>query len=114
MNLGGRKFGPNWWGSGGNNRPDAFSKYFVDHCRECNDSKEVQNNLKEIVVPTILWQGDRIRCMKSARTLQCKICIVERKEILSRFRNEKTKIMNAKNATSEKPSEQPRTGPRSI
>ena len=46
------------------------------------------------MVPTILWQGDRIRCMKSARTLQCKICMMERKEILSRFRNEKTKIMN--------------------
>ena len=32
--------------------------------------------------------------MKSARTLQCKICMVERKEILSRFRTNRSKIMN--------------------
>ena len=50
--------------------------------------------MKTLLVPTILWQGDRIRCMKSPRTLQCKMCMVERKEILSRFRNNKSKIMN--------------------
>ena len=44
--------------------------------------------------PTIIWQGDGIRCMKSARTLQCKICMTERKEILSRFRTDRSKNMN--------------------
>ena len=32
--------------------------------------------------------------MKSARTLQCKICMVARKEILSRFRSDKSKSIN--------------------
>ena len=32
--------------------------------------------------------------MKMARTLQCKICMTERKKILHRFRSDKTKIMN--------------------
>jgi hypothetical protein len=32
--------------------------------------------------------------MKSARTLQCKICMTKRKEILHRFRTDKSKIMN--------------------
>ena len=46
------------------------------------------------MIPTILWQGDRIRCMKTSRTMQCKICMVERTEILSRFRSNRSKIMN--------------------
>ena len=33
-------------------------------------------------------------CMKTARTLQCKICMTERKEILHRFRSDKSKVMN--------------------
>jgi hypothetical protein len=54
----------------------------------------VRVKLKQIVSPSILWQGDQICCMKTARTLQCKICMTERKEILHRFRSDKTKIMN--------------------
>jgi len=46
------------------------------------------------MMPTVLWQGEGIRCMKAAHTLQCKICMVERKEILSRFRSDKSKIIN--------------------
>ena len=42
----------------------------------------------------IIWQGDRIRCMKSSRTLQCKICMVERKEILHRMQQDKNKVIN--------------------
>ena len=45
--------------------------------------------LKEIVKPQIIWKGDRIQCMKSVRTMQCKICMVERREILHRFNTEK-------------------------
>ena len=37
---------------------------------------------------------DRIRCMKSSRTLQCKICTVERKEILHRMQQDKNKVIN--------------------
>ena len=54
----------------------------------------MRQRLKNIMIPTILWQGEGIRCMKSARTLQCKICMMERKEILSRFRIDGSKIMN--------------------
>ena len=54
----------------------------------------MRQRLKKIMVPTILWQGEGIRCMKSARTLQCKICMVERKEILSRFRTDRSKVIN--------------------
>ena len=88
------KFGPDWWGSGGYNRSNACSKQFPDHCREVNNINEVRKILKEITVPTIIWKGDRICCMKTARTIQCKICMLERKEIPPRFRTDKTKIMN--------------------
>ena len=43
---------------------------------------------------TIVWKGDRIQCMKSSRTPQCKTCMVERKEILSRMRASPSKIIN--------------------
>eukprot|EP00956_Cyclotella_meneghiniana_P029437 scaffold71225_cov38-Cyclotella_meneghiniana.AAC.3 len=56
-----------------------FSKHFADHCRDCRTSNEVKSRIKEILYPKILWKGDRIRCMKSAP--QCKLCMVERKEI---------------------------------
>ncbi len=50
--------------------------------------------MKQIMTPTVLWQGDRIQCMKTSRTLQCKICMMERKEILHRFRTDRYKIIN--------------------
>jgi len=80
------KFGSNWYGSGGYAGSDAFSKHFANLCRECNNSNEVRAKMKTLMIPTILWQGNRIQCMKSSRTLQCKMYMVERKEILSRFR----------------------------
>jgi hypothetical protein len=44
---------------------------------------------------TIIWECDSIHCAKTARILQCKICMTERKEILHyRFRSDKLKIMN--------------------
>ena len=62
---------------------------------ECNNSNEVHSKVKRIMKLTIIWQGDGIRgCMKSVRTLQCKICMTERKEILSRFRTDRSKVMN--------------------
>ena len=95
VETGKKKFGPNWKGSGGYARADAFAKHFAQHCRDCSTSNEVRKKLKTIVTPTIIWQGDSIRCAKTARTLQCKICMTERKEILCRFpTGDKSKIMN--------------------
>ena len=88
----GRKnHGKNWFGSGGYSRADAFAKHFAEHCRVCRNSNEVKARLKQIVKPTILWQDKVFRCMKSAQTLNCKICMVERKEILKRLDENKSR-----------------------
>lgn len=94
IETGRKKYGDDWYGSGGYARSDAFAKHFAQHCRDEPNSNAVRKKLRKIVIPEILWQGDRIRSMKSARTMQCKICMVERKQILSRFKSNKTKIMN--------------------
>jgi len=60
-----------WRGSGGYKGADAFAKHFAHLCRECGNSNQVKAKLKEIMKPTILWQGDRIQCMKSAKTMVC-------------------------------------------
>ena len=52
---------------------------------DVRNSNEVRAKLQEIIVPIVLWQGDQIRCMKSTNTMQCKLCMMERKEILHRF-----------------------------
>ena len=88
------KCGPNWYGSGSYVGADAFSKHFANLCRKCKNSNEVRAKMKTLIIPTTLWQGDRIRCMKSSRTLQYKICMVERKEILSRFRANQSETIN--------------------
>ena len=88
------KFGLNWTGSGGYAKADAFAKHFADLCRDCTNSNQVKAKMKRIMTPTILWQGDRIQCMKSSRTAQCKICMTERIEILHRMRTDRSKIMN--------------------
>ena len=83
-----------WYGSGGYKGCDAFAKHFAQHCKDAENGNAMRAKMKEIMVPSILWQGDRIMCMKSSRTLQCNICMVERNEILSRFRDNKSSIMN--------------------
>jgi len=80
--------------SGGYAKADAFAKHFANLCRNCTNSNQVKAKMKEIMTPTILWQGDRIQCMKSSRTAQCKICMTERIEILHRMRTDRSKIMN--------------------
>ena len=75
-------------------KTDAFAKHFVQFCQDCTTSNQVRGRLKEIVKPTIIYSGDRIRCMKSSRTLQCQICMMERKEILHRLREDKSKVIN--------------------
>ena len=94
INSGRTKFGNDWFGTGGYAACDAFAKHFAQHCRELPNKNAVKAWLKENVEPTILWQGDRIRCMKSSRTLQCKICMMERKEILKHFQEDKSSVIN--------------------
>jgi hypothetical protein len=94
IESGRKNFGPNWSGSGGYTQADAFAIHFAQHCKDATNSNDTRRKLKQIMEPSILWQGDRIRCMKSSRTMQCKICMVERKEILHRFKTDKSKIMN--------------------
>ena len=94
IEYGRAKYGDDWYGSGGYPRADAFAKHFANRCRDCYNSNAVKARLKEIVEPSIVWQGDRIRCMKSARTYNCKICMIERKEILKQMDLNKSKVMN--------------------
>ena len=56
----------------------GMAKHFAHLCRDCGNSNQVKAKLKEIMEPSILWKGDRIKCMKSAKIMNCKICMVER------------------------------------
>ena len=91
----GRKyFGPHWSGSGGYNQANVVVIHLVQHCKDATNSNDTHHKLKQIMERSILRQGDRIQCMKSSYTLQCKICMIECKEILHWFKTEKSKIMN--------------------
>ena len=92
--TGRKKYGPDWFGSGGYNKVDSFSKHFANLCRECNNYNEVRAKMKSIMEPSIVWKGNRILCMKSARTLQCKICMMERITILRQMDEDKTMVIN--------------------
>ena len=50
--------------------------------------------MKKLLEIKILWKGDRIKCMKSTRTMKCKLCMKERRIILDRFDEDKKKIIN--------------------
>jgi len=92
----GRELRPdgNWYGTGGYSRADAFAKYHANRCRDLNSSSEVKAKLKETIEVKILWQGDRLKCMNSARTPHCRLCMNEKKIILSRFRHDRSNIIN--------------------
>jgi len=60
IETGRMKYGEEWRGSGGYTRADAFAKHFADHCRDCSNSNEVIAKLKELVEPSIEWQGKGI------------------------------------------------------
>ena len=74
------KFGENWYGSRGYSGADAFAKHFAHLCRDCRNYNEVRAKMKEIMQPKIVWKGERIQCMKSARTSRCKLCMKERRK----------------------------------
>ena len=96
IHHGNTKYGKNWWGSGGYARADAFAKHMADRCRECISSNQVRAKVKERLEVRILWKGNPIRCLKSACTLSCRICMEERKEICKRWRECRDQLMNAK------------------
>lgn len=75
-------------------RADAFAKHFANYCQDCTTSNQVKQRLKPIIKPEIVWQGDRIQCMKSSRTRECTICMVERKQIINSLRKNKYKVIN--------------------
>ena len=46
------------------------------------------------MIVRILYKGNRIKCAKSQKTIGCKLCMRERREILHRMRNEPQSIIN--------------------
>ena len=52
-----KKFRPNWYGTGGYDRADAFSKHVGEICRDYNSSNGIRAKMKNILEPTIVWNG---------------------------------------------------------
>ena len=94
IQSGRKNYGDKWYGNGGYSRADSFAKHFANLCRECRNLNQVRAKMKKIMIPSIIWQGDSIRCMKSACTARCSLCMRERKEILKRFQKTPGKIIN--------------------
>jgi hypothetical protein len=78
---------------------DAFATHFGSHMHHAKNSNEARAIIKSLLDPTILWQGDRIKCMKSATTLKCMLCMQERKELMKRFRFDRGKMINDNSET---------------
>ena len=51
IEFGRKKFGPDWYGSGGYAKADSFSKHFANQCRECNNYNKVRAMMKDIMEP---------------------------------------------------------------
>ena len=90
-----RKHGhENWEDIGSSCGSDAFAKHFGSDVRHAKNSNAARAIIKSLLYPTILWQGDRIKCIKSATTLKCTLCMQERKELMMRFRFDIGKMIN--------------------
>jgi hypothetical protein len=48
-----KKFGPNWYRTGGYNRADVFSKHFGEIFRDCKNSNEVCSKIKNILETSV-------------------------------------------------------------
>ena len=70
-------------------KDDSFSRHFSTYCSDCTNSNQVRTKLKGILDVNILWQGERIQCMKTARTRDCRICMKERMTIMQSLRDDK-------------------------
>ena len=79
----------NWEDAGGSCGADAFAKHFGSHVRHTKNSNEVRAIIKSLLDPTILWQGDRIKCMKSATSLTG-----EKRILMKRFRFDRCEMIN--------------------
>ncbi len=73
---------------------NSFANHFAQICGDCTNSNHVSAKLKQDVSIEVIWQGDPIKCMKSARTRDCRICMVERKQIMQPLRDDKHNIIN--------------------
>ncbi len=82
-----------WLGMKGHFK-DSFARHVAGHCKELTSSNAVTRWCRENIEPSIIYQGERLKCMKSAKTMNCKMCMVERKEILQRMKTNKHKLIN--------------------
>jgi hypothetical protein len=53
--------------------PNFIFKHFTQYYQTCMTSNESRTRVKELVDPTILWQGNQISALKSACALNCKL-----------------------------------------
>eukprot|EP00984_Skeletonema_dohrnii_P010737 scaffold4213_cov78-Skeletonema_dohrnii-CCMP3373.AAC.1 len=75
-------------------KSDSFAYHFAKLCGDCTNSNRSRAKLKQVVSVEVIWQGKPIQCTKSARTRACKICMVERKQIMKALRDDKHKVIN--------------------
>ena len=71
---------------------DSFARNFASHLKCAKGSKYDQirsNDVRKITKVSILWQGNPISCMKNFGKVNCKLCMMERLEILRAVRNDK-------------------------
>ena len=71
---------------------DSFARHFASHFKCAKGSKNDQirsNDVRKITKVSILWQGNPISCMKNFGKVNCKLCMMERLEILRAVRNDK-------------------------
>ncbi len=64
--------------------------HFAQICGNCTNSNHVREELKHDVSVELIWQRDPIKCTKSARTRDCRLCMVERKQIMQVLRLRET------------------------
>jgi hypothetical protein len=69
----------NWGDVGGSRGSDYFAKHFRSHVSHAKNSNKAKTIIKSLLDPTILWQGDRIKSMKLATTLNA-FCVCRREK----------------------------------
>ena len=90
--------------------PWQFAKFANKYLKEDYriDIKKYKSNdqissadVRKIARVSVLWQGNPISCMKNFGKINCKLCMMERLEILKAGRNDKLndegKVINASN-----------------
>ena len=78
-----------------NSGSDSFSKFFSQYCTDCTSGHQVRAKMKQILEVKIIWnKTDRIKCMKTATTRNCKLCMKERITIMQALRENKHKVIN--------------------